>query len=168
MTKALLSGDGKVCTRCLRARPLDDFHKALLGALGRAAICKACVSARAHERYKKKRRYIREQTRAYRERHAEQLREASKRRYQARKEQVRELVRANRRANPDKFRARQAVAKALKRGLLTKPDACEKCGRKDAPRLVAHHHSYAKEFWLDVEFICNRCHSRHHGEERAA
>jgi hypothetical protein len=59
-------------------------------------------------------------------------------------------------------RARGHVKSALKAGLISKPDTCERCGQKPVPgkdgrsRLHGHHHDHAKH--LEVEWLCALCH----------
>lgn len=60
--------------------------------------------------------------------------------------------------NRDKIRAREAVKRALRKGVLRKPDNCQRCG--NLARVQAHHHDYAKQ--LDVEWICQGCHGKEH------
>jgi hypothetical protein len=55
-------------------------------------------------------------------------------------------------------RVRALVAAALRDGRLTRPDACEQCGIEGKPQ--AHHHDYSKP--LEVEWLCERCHTNHH------
>ncbi|MGH9299940.1 MAG: hypothetical protein ACRDZT_08465 [Acidimicrobiales bacterium] len=71
--------------------------------------------------------------------------------------------------NDDEFRvivraASKKVAHALKSGRLVKSDVCERCGNADT--LQAHHHrGYRREHWLDVRWLCWRCHyEQRHGE----
>lgn len=160
----------KQCSRCGQTKPLTEFHKALLGLHGRTSLCKVCRAEQARLRFESKRDQILEQTRAYRERNAEALREKAKERY--RRPQIKVHLKAKQRerraADPNKMRARFAVSVALRRGQLTKPRACQRCSTTSARRLIAHHHSYEPAHWLDVEFICDRCHMRDHGKERAA
>lgn len=55
------------------------------------------------------------------------------------------------------------VRKAMRSGLLTRPEACSKCGTTPAPakdgrsRLHAHHHK-GYDAPLDVEWVCISCH----------
>jgi hypothetical protein len=67
-------------------------------------------------------------------------------------------------ANPEKKRAHSDVAWALKKGLLVRPDVCERC--KEPGYTVGHHADYSKP--LEVEWLCDRCHVRHHKAEKAA
>jgi hypothetical protein len=57
-----------------------------------------------------------------------------------------------------------AVASALRRGILTKPDACEACGK--AGSLDAHHEDH--RLALDVRWWCRACHVAHHVRARKA
>lgn len=61
-----------------------------------------------------------------------------------------------RRQHPKAVAAHNAVARAVKRGQLTKPDTCERCPRRG--RLEAHHADYDKP--LDVNWLCRRCHQQ--------
>lgn len=60
----------------------------------------------------------------------------------------------------DKNSARLAVRYAIKCGKLVRPDFCSACGTEGV--VEAHHDSYEKEKWLDVKWLCRRCHSSHH------
>lgn len=70
-----------------------------------------------------------------------------------------------------KNRARYAVHEALRKGVLTRPDHCESCGRPSnknlrKPDIEAHHDDYSKP--LDVRWLCKRCHGVFHAEKRRA
>lgn len=66
------------------------------------------------------------------------------------------------------FRAQNAVKWALKKGELTRPESCEKCGDKPSPgkdgrsRIQGHHESYERSKWLDVVWLCAKCHKKTH------
>lgn len=58
---------------------------------------------------------------------------------------------------PDRIKARAAVGYALKTGELTK-GSCAHAGRGACRgQIEAHHWSYEKRYWLDVEWLCE-CH----------
>lgn len=59
---------------------------------------------------------------------------------------------------PQKYRARAAVARALKKGTIQR-QPCEKCGRLD---VQAHHDDYDKP--LEIRWLCKP----HHTEADAA
>lgn len=65
-------------------------------------------------------------------------------------------------ANPIKRWSHMAVASAIRRGILVKPDRCERCG--EARPLDAHHDDH--RLALDVRFWCRPCHSQHHAKAR--
>lgn len=64
-------------------------------------------------------------------------------------------------------RAKCAVKEAVARGSLRVPETCEVCGKnpgrgKDGRRLIQGHHykGYAKENFLDVQWLCVQCHNK--------
>lgn len=65
-------------------------------------------------------------------------------------------------------RAHWAVHNAVVRGLLERPDDCEKCGYvgRVTRDIHAHHDDYSKP--LDVRWLCSSCHGRHHRALRRA
>lgn len=63
-------------------------------------------------------------------------------------------------------RAHDAVARALRLGILARPSLCAACGGKRG-RIEAHHHDgYSREAWLRVTWLCTSCHRRAHAETR--
>jgi hypothetical protein len=64
--------------------------------------------------------------------------------------------------HPEHKKARQAVYEAIKRGDLLKPTRCEDCGQEKP--LQGHHESYEKEHWLEVRWVCRKCHRKIHGD----
>lgn len=54
------------------------------------------------------------------------------------------------------------VHKAVKNGILIKPERCSQCGKKviEARQLHAHHADYRKP--LNVEWLCRTCHAKRH------
>lgn len=58
---------------------------------------------------------------------------------------------------PERKHARDAVYRALKNGELTKPLACEDCGK--VAYLEGHHESYDSTSWLKVRWVCKKCHN---------
>ena len=62
---------------------------------------------------------------------------------------------------PEKVKARDAVQKALKKGVLVKPTRCEVCG--ETKPLHGHHESYELSMRLVVVWCCRECHRKIHG-----
>lgn len=59
-------------------------------------------------------------------------------------------------------RARQMVSRAVRKGILIRPEECSRCGERPGvnvaggPKIQGHHHDYNKP--LDVEWLCAKCH----------
>jgi hypothetical protein len=67
--------------------------------------------------------------------------------------------------NPDKAQAlrnaNHRVDMAIRKGTLKRPCECSKCGATGD--IEAHHHlGYAPEHWLDVIWMCIKCHAKEH------
>lgn len=60
------------------------------------------------------------------------------------------------RATDEAAVAHEHVKRAIQKGLLTRPNSCEKCGV--AGRVEASHRDYSKP--LDVQWLCRLCHRR--------
>lgn len=60
--------------------------------------------------------------------------------------------------NPEKSRAHLAVASAVRRGDLARPDVCDCCGKPG--RLDAHHEDHSQP--LKVRWLLRSCHVREH------
>jgi len=67
---------------------------------------------------------------------------------------------AARLAKPEQIAAQIAVHHAVTRGNLVRPSTCSRCGKRCKPE--GHHHSYAIEDQLDVEWLCPECHHSNH------
>lgn len=59
-----------------------------------------------------------------------------------------------------KVRARKALNHAVADGKVI-PQPCKECG---APKAQAHHEDYTKP--LDVDWLCPRCHTKHHDRQK--
>lgn len=153
----------KTCTKCGADKALVDFHLNTRAKDGRQSKCKLCRAHQARVRYVAKRDHIISTTRLYRESVADELRVKLRARnkdpdYRA---AMNRSARRRRVEEPERFRARAAVAYAIKTGRIVRPDRCERCGEHG--RVTAHHHSYARCNRLNVEWLCHRCHRRTHG-----
>jgi hypothetical protein len=63
----------------------------------------------------------------------------------------------------ERARPRSAVRRAIESGKLIRPDKCsldEPLDDYHSGRIEAHHNrGFDKEHWLDVIFLCHRCHN---------
>ena len=156
----------KTCRECGETKPLSDYYKHTQMADGHLNKCKTCVKARV-----KTHRYDNlDRIRSYdRNRPNKEVRvQLCKERRIAKKQEdpekfnsiERERTRKFRQANRDKYDAHRAVANALKHGKLIKPNKCSKCPATE--NIQGHHWSYLEEHWLDVEWLCVKCHAEEH------
>jgi hypothetical protein len=61
--------------------------------------------------------------------------------------------------NPEKTRAHVAINYALRTGKIKRPDTCVLC-EEVSNDIVAHHwNGYDADHYLDVQWICRRCHN---------
>lgn len=60
--------------------------------------------------------------------------------------------------------ARRKLTHAVWSGKVTRPDTCERCGRKG--HVDGHHTDYSKP--LEVEWLCRSCHMSHHSNQEVA
>lgn len=75
------------------------------------------------------------------------------------------VARQRARRDPAEARARGAVRRAVLAGKLVRPEVCDECGVRPHSylKIEAHHYKgYAREHWLDVEWLCRGCHASDH------
>lgn len=160
-------GNKKACTLCGVVQGLDDFHRAKRGVGGRTSHCKSCRAEEAADRFEANKATAIPAQRAYRQANAAQLRARELERREVKRPARVEAQRQRRVRERSKFLARKAVANAVRRGELVRPDRCARCGEQAF--VQGHHESYEESRWLDVEWICSRCHQRHHaGDQKVA
>jgi hypothetical protein len=76
--------------------------------------------------------------------------------------------------HPEMRQAHTAVYRALRRGDIVRPDVCSRCEKSPGlsptgrSLLHAHHYlGYAREHWLDVQFLCPYCHGNERRKKRS-
>lgn len=73
------------------------------------------------------------------------------------RKRIRELQTAKTKARDPKFMARWRLRKAVYKGLVFKPNFCNRCGVVKEKRYIhGHHEDYSKPY--DVEWVCSICH----------
>ncbi len=134
----------KTCFKCGEAKPLAQFYKHPMMSDGHLGKCKECAKRDTKKHY----RDTFKVRQAYeRHRFAMPKRKADVKRYQEKR----------RKDSPLKYAARYAVCNAIRAGRL-KRQPCEICSKK----AQAHHEDYSKP--LDVQWLCFKCHRKHHGQ----
>lgn len=127
----------KRCSRCKVTKDIAEFHKDRSRPSGLQIRCKSCHLATNRE---------------WGERHPE---------VRAKNEALR--PKKDRNVTGEARLAHRAVEAALARGSLVRPTSCSACDRT-LQRIHAHHDDYSKP--LDVRWLCQRCHARHHASIR--
>lgn len=136
----------KTCFKCNGAFPLTEFYKNSSMADGYVNKCKPCTRSDIQINYRTNRA-------------AKNLYERWRAKQPERGAKKIVYTRLHRQRYPEKYKARSAVAYALKHGRLTR-QPCSSCGEVKSQ---AHHDDYSKP--LDVRWLCFRCHrEKAHGQ----
>lgn len=156
----------KVCFKCGAEKPLADFYKHKKMADGHLNKCKECTKTDVSSNRKDNLEYYLhyDRNRPNAEARNAAISRQRKARYHADDDfRARVLGERQRWAerNPQKRRAQHAVSNAVRDEKLSRPDICEHCGTAER-RIQAHHWSYSPEHWLDVIWLCTKCHGAEH------
>ena len=134
----------KICRRCGRELPLDEFYVHKDMADGHLNICKECVKARVTK---------------HRYNNLEKIHEYDRVRSNSKKRKaLRRLITKRRRKETGYQKAHRNLERNVKKGTVKKPMQCQCCGKK--ARLEAHHMDYDRE--LEVIWLCVSCHRQYH------
>ncbi len=129
----------KKCGRCLKVKPLTEFHKTKSHSENRSWDCKVCKSVICKtDKYRERKRW----------RYYNPL---DPNRPPVPKIRVRS-------AKPVESRARDRFSNEMKKGCIKKPTKCSQCG--DVAKLHGHHEDYTKP--LEVIWLCIPCHRQKH------
>ena len=134
----------KTCSICGKAKPADEFYPT-------RPQCKECKKERSRRWAKENVEKKRSSRRRWREENVEKARAHGREEY--RRKRQRGTVPPG---DPAKKKA-QSMASSLPR-----PSHCSKCGTEGP--VDGHHEDYSRP--LDVIWLCRRCHSRQHHQER--
>lgn len=132
----------KICFKCNIKKSLTEFYKHPKMADGHLNKCKECSKLDVKKNYRD---------------NIDDKKEYERDRFQDkdRKEYCLNQQRKNRKANPEKYKARTAVSNALRDGKI-KRKPCIYCGSEKSQ---AHHDDYSRP--LDVKWVCFKCHRKH-------
>jgi len=146
----------KECFKCNKVLPLSEYYRHPDMGDGHLGKCKSCAKKDSEDRRKLKEKDIswflaerkrqRDKSKKYRE--LGKVPSLSKKAKS-------EICQRYNQKYPEKSKARNAVARALRSGKIHRHPCCI-CGAK----AEAHHEDYSKP--LDVIWLCSRHHSEHH------
>ena len=131
MRKTLTDEEAKTC-RCCKVSKGELKHSKMLATREDGQThylwCRTCTRRRQREKYK---------------RDPEMIKKI--------------IMRSEKRVGLFKRNCRARSHYAIRKGIITKLDYCQKCEVTDV-RIEMHHHDYTKH--LDVTFLCTSCHSK--------
>ena len=141
----------KACCKCHIEQAETEFYIDRHKPAGRRGICKSCMKVY----YLGRQGRAKEVKRAYNSTpECRSARQKYKHSPKGKANYERHILKY-----PDQEKARRFVSHAVQAGKLprVKTLACCKCGN---PAEQYHHHSYARDHWLDVIPVCDRCHKK--------
>ena len=135
----------KTCFKCNVSKPLVDFYKHSAMADGYLGKCKECTKFDANN---------------HRASNLEKIRQYDRDRAKnpERSKASAEISKAWRSEDKRRMKCHNAVAKAIKSGVLTRLP-CVRCGEVKS---LAHHEDYDEP--LNVMWLCQPCHKQRHKE----
>ena len=153
----------RTCKKCGEEKELEEFLicRSSTGKFYLCGVCKDCDNLRRKNDYKENHDRELEYRRKYYQRNKEKWKinpltdEQKKRRIEKQRER--------RAVDKRKSKANKAVRSAIDNGILVRPTICEKCNTENKT-IVGHHPDYDK--LLEVQWLCENCHSTIHGLER--
>lgn len=156
----------KRCFKCGEVKPLSEFYKHGRMADGHLNKCKECTKCDVKKNREENADYYRDYDRALPchsdrvEAKATRNREAyhSSTEYKRRIEEHKSKWNA---ANKNKRLAHRKVYNYVRDGKLSKPTKCSCCGGENV-KIHGHHWSYLESNWLDVIWLCSKCHGLEH------
>lgn len=137
----------KQCFKCKKQKSLSQFYKHPQMPDGTVNKCKACNKKDVRENYIKNIEHYK----AY---------ERERFKDPARKAYAIEQARKRKKRKPGKEKARWKVSRAIRNGVLIRPEKCVSCGK--IARIEAHHVDYRRP--LQVTWLCRKCHRKEHGQ----
>lgn len=179
--------NAKRCPKCGETKPVSEFHKAASKASGYATLCRDCACIGAAERRNrvadrdftdiqvtgKKRcwmcgrnllgsefNYCRSAPDGLASHCRECDKEYKQQHYEENYGDYYDRQCQYRREYPEKRRAFAIVSDAIKRGQLTRPEICSRCG--ESGTIVAHHDDYQRR--LEIQWLCLRCDRQLHAD----
>ena len=155
----------KICPCCGENRTANHFHADKSKSSGLASYCKICTKANNKANYAKnidKRKAVKKQ---YREDNVDKVALAKKKWQDENPEKLKATIARYWENHPEKRLAHRAVNNAVRDGRIVKPFHCEKCCSDE--KIEAHHESYDKCDWLNVKWLCRKCHKSVHAKVEA-
>ena len=139
----------KPCWKCGAVKPVAEFSNMAKSGDGLNGRCRDCSSAGSKDWRSRSPEGCLEYARAWHKKNPEASRVSRARR-----------LKRYRASHPEKAKAKNALNWAVRSGKIVRPDSCQICG--SGVGVQGHHESYAEEDWLNVIWLCRKCHAGIH------
>jgi hypothetical protein len=152
----------KICSKCGRELPIDDFYKHPQMLDSHLNQCKECVKSRVkihrteNKEYFKEYEFNRNRTVKRREWKKKYVKNSEINKKNREKKRI--SLKNKRRSDKRYQQCHNALDRAVQKGEITRPDFCQVCGKKAI--VIGHHCDYSKP--LNVVWLCNTCHGLYH------
>ena len=153
----------KSCATCQEQQPLTEFYRDRSRRDGLTRECRKCDTARHRQHWRQNRERMRAKARQRYEANLTENRQrgAERRRSERGKAINRLAVKRYAERNAEKRQAHAAVSKAIREGILERPERCELAHLGGCSgRIEFHHDDYDRP--LDVRALCTEHHSALH------
>lgn len=150
-------GMTKKCFKCKEIKLLSEFYKHKQMKDGHLNKCKECAKIDIRKNYFKNHDYYVDY-----DKKRSQLPHRVEARIKYASENKEKVYQAKKRwdeKNKHKKAAHSKVQKAIIKGIIIKPDECQKC-KTISNKIEGHHRDYSKP--LDVIWLCKKCHTAEH------
>lgn len=149
----------KTCWTCKETKLQSSFNRNCGSKDGRASSCRECSREYCRRWREANPGVAARDSKRYREEHPQRVAALNKRWIEENPQKIQESRQRYAERYPERIKANRAVANAVNRGKLLKPDACGDCGAECETRLLhAHHEDYSRP--LDIEWVCPSCHAK--------
>lgn len=148
----------KRCCTCKQYKPISEFYRDRSKSDGYQALCKDCCRA-----------YSRTEARKASQKKYDQSAKGRRARQKYTKSPKGREAQCNRAArqgkdHPKQIKAKNFLNRAVQSGQIHRPQECVICGKR--AKLHGHHHKgYAEENYLNVLWLCPKCHTQVHREK---
>lgn len=156
----------KSCFKCGVEKPLAEFYKHQQMPDGHLNKCKECTKIDVKTNRDTKKDYYLEYDRNRPNKDERNLSHSERHKLKYHSDETfRKSVKQRKRGwverNPLKRKAQCAAGNAVRDGKLERKTSCEHCDTTES-KLQKHHWSYSEEHWLDVVWLCTKCHGKEH------
>ncbi|HEB26928.1 MAG TPA: hypothetical protein ENI05_03995 [Porticoccus sp.] len=153
----------KKCSSCKEIKPLTEFYKNCCRKDGYRCYCKDCHTKINQQYWKTKKGKLCKQkaTKKFRQTEKGKLIQQKASSKYLKTEKGRQNHKEYCNKNPEKRKAKNAIASAIRSNKLVRPDTLS-CSCGEQAMEYHHHKGYDLKHWLNVVAVCHKCHCSIH------